>query len=249
MEVLYIGYIALVGLSVASFIGSLSYRVPRNLSILWPPSYCVYCKRRIKPYDLIPLLSFLALRGRCRYCGARLSLKYVFLELCVPALFVGLYLVFGFGADFFFYCYLEAVLIYLSLVDIEFKKIGFYDVLPIYAGGALRLILAMRGVNHHPVSHYLYGAAAASVLLGMSYLITFFLKKERPLGEGDLFCVPGVACYFGFQETVRFMIFSSLIGIAAGIFLISTDEVKRGFRFPMLPYIAGGVLIEIFLFQ
>lgn len=241
-------FVVLVGLSIASFIGSLSYRIPRNISIVTPPSFCISCKKRLKPYDLIPVLSYILLGGRCRYCRSKIPLKYFILELSVPLIYAALYLNIGPGCAFFIYCYLITVLVYLTLVDIDYGTISFYDIIPVYPGGIVLMVFSFLGKLPYMARHYLYGAAAASVLLLISCLIVYIIKKRVPIGVGDLLVIPGVSLHFGMVEVIRIMIFSSIIGVLSGFALIYTGKVVRDFKFPMIPFLTAGVFIEILLF-
>jgi leader peptidase (prepilin peptidase) / N-methyltransferase len=87
---------ALTGVTLGSFATMLSYRVPRRLSIIWPGSYCPACKTRLQPRDLVPLLSFAAQRGRCRFCGNFIGWRYVAIETALALAGAGAFVFFGF---------------------------------------------------------------------------------------------------------------------------------------------------------
>ncbi len=242
-------FIVLVGLTIASFVGSLSYRIPRKISIVTPPSYCTSCKKKIMAYDLIPVLSYLILRGKCRYCGTKIPIKYLIVELCIPLIYVALYGYYGPVYSFFLYCYLMTVLIYLSLVDIERRWISIFDIVAVYVSGILLMVFSIKGYFLRGFTHYLSGAVTGTALIVVSYLVVLIIKKQVPLGFGDLLVIPGVMLHFGVFEVIRIMILSSVTGVFTGIFLILTGRVKRSFRFPMMPFLAIGVLIEILFFS
>ena len=240
-------YIILVGLCIASFIGSLSYRVPRGISIVAPRSFCVHCNTTIKPYDLIPFFSYIILRGRCRSCKKKIAFKYFAAEIFIPIVYLGIFIKSGPGYEFFIYSYLVTVLVYLSIVDLDHRSFGIPDIIPVYAGGVALLILsAARKIPYTPV-RFLYGALAASILIGASFFITLVLKKKIPMGTGDLLVIPGVALHFGVIEIVRVLVFSSLIGVISGSILLIAHRVEKDFRFPLMPFITAGVAIEILL--
>ncbi|MFW6138270.1 MAG: prepilin peptidase [Spirochaetota bacterium] len=241
-------YLVLVGLSIASFIGSLSYRVARDIPIASPPSFCDACNRRLKPYDLIPVVSYLVLGGRCRFCGRRIPLKYLAVEIFLPLGYVFIYLLYGLTPGFFVYTYLFTILLYLALLDLEARFIGMPGILLVYAGGVMTLFLSARGVFLPPPVHYLYGFASGVILVGLSFVIVLFIKKKMSLGAGDFLVIPGVALYFGVEEVVRIMVVSSGAGVVTGVLLILTGKVKKDYKFPMLPYITCGIVVEILLF-
>jgi prepilin signal peptidase PulO-like enzyme (type II secretory pathway) len=241
-------FIILVGLCIASFVGSLSYRVPRGISIVAPRSFCVHCKTTIRPYDLIPFFSYLILRGRCRSCNSRIAFKYFAAEVFVPLVYLGAYIKFGPGYEFFIYTYLLTVLVYLSIVDLDHRSLSLRDIVPCYAGGVAFLILSAARKIPYPPARFLYGALAASVLIGASYLIILALKKQNPMGTGDFLVVPGVALHFGVIEVVRALVFSSIVGVITGSVLFMTHRIEKNFRFPLMPFVTAGVAIEILLF-
>jgi len=242
-------FIVLAGAAIASFIGSLSYRLPRNVSIISPASSCPACGHRLTFFDLIPLVSYALLRGRCRYCKKRISARYLLLEIAVPAVYVCIYLRAGRTFPALFVSYLMTVLIYLSVVDIEQRRLCYGDIIAVYAGAAAFLVCAGTGSMPRPLSHYLYGALTASALVSCSALAVYVLKKRAPIGVADLLVLPAVAAHFGAVEVARVLVFSSLSGILAAVVLFSTKKVKGEYRFPMMPFIAFGVLVEICLFS
>jgi leader peptidase (prepilin peptidase) / N-methyltransferase len=234
-------FAVLVGMAAASFIGSLSYRVPRGISIVSPRSYCPRCGRPIKPYDLIPVVSYLLLRGRCRFCGAGVPIQYFAAEMLLGPAYILMYLRFGLGPELFIHAYLVSALFYLALVDIDWRSVGRFDPVLPYLGGIALLVLSFRGEAAHPPSHYLSGAAAASLLAGLSVLIVRVLGKRSPMGGADLLIVPGIGLHFGMMEAVRVMVISSLLGILTAVFLLASRRMERGQSLPMLPFLAGGV--------
>ena len=116
--------VALFGLIWGSFLNVVIYRLPRGLSLASPPSTCPKCGRRIKPYDNIPVLSFLLLGGRCRGCGAGISFLYPAVEILTAASFVVLYGRFSLSFQFLTACIFSCCLIALCFIDL------FHQILP-----------------------------------------------------------------------------------------------------------------------
>ena len=94
----YYFLIAVLGLVIGSFLNVCIYRLPEGESIIKPPSHCPKCKKRLRGIDLIPVFSYLFLKGRCRYCKASISPRYVFVELITAVVFLLLYNRYGYGA-------------------------------------------------------------------------------------------------------------------------------------------------------
>jgi leader peptidase (prepilin peptidase)/N-methyltransferase len=116
----YIGLVVFIyGTVVGSFLNVLIYRLPRGLSIVKPRSHCPNCKTELRARDLVPLLSFLWQRGKCRYCGARISWRYFWVELTTGLLFWGIYWRYGWSWDTLFYVFFAAALIAAFFIDLE----------------------------------------------------------------------------------------------------------------------------------
>jgi len=116
----YIGLVVFIyGAVVGSFLNVLIYRLPRGLSIVKPRSHCPNCKTELRARDLVPLLSFLWQRGKCRYCGARISWRYFWVELATGSLFWGIYWRYGWSWDTLFYVLFAAALIAAFFIDLE----------------------------------------------------------------------------------------------------------------------------------
>ena len=96
MEIIFI---AIIGLCIGSFLNVCIYRIPREESIIFPPSHCTTCSYKLQSYDLIPLLSYLFLKGRCRGCGERISIKYSLIEMLNSLLYVLIYCNYGNSID------------------------------------------------------------------------------------------------------------------------------------------------------
>jgi leader peptidase (prepilin peptidase)/N-methyltransferase len=242
-------YIILAGMSIASFLGSLAYRLPRKLSILTPRSYCPACKGQLQIFELIPVLSYAVLRGRCRVCGYRIPVQYFIIELSLPLLYYGTYRLCGITPLFFCYVYLITLLCYLALVDIDIGTISFHEIGAVWFGGGIFIALSLLNMVRHRALDSVLGFALSATILLLSLLIVYLFKKRLSLGIADLFVFPGSALYFGPASVIRILLFSSLFGLATGGVLIWAGEVSKDFKFPMLPFMTAGVCVEILLFS
>ena len=119
MEGLLAAGCGLFGLLIGSFLNVVIWRVPRGESIVSPPSHCPGCDTEIAPYDNIPVLSWLVLRGRCRHCGTRISVRYPLVELASAGLWVAMALRFGWSWELPAYLVLVSALLALSLIDLD----------------------------------------------------------------------------------------------------------------------------------
>jgi leader peptidase (prepilin peptidase)/N-methyltransferase len=114
------GLIAFVyGAAIGSFLNVCIYRIPEEQSIVTPPSHCPKCGKRLRGVDLVPLLSFLMLGRKCRYCGGPISWRYFTVELITGLLFVGTYLRYGYNIDFFVYALFISAVLIAFFVDLD----------------------------------------------------------------------------------------------------------------------------------
>ena len=120
MEIYYAIIIFVFGLLLGSFYNVVGYRVPNNMSIVKPHSFCPKCRHELKWYELIPVFSFLIQKGRCRQCKSRISLFYPIMELTTGILFAASYLVFGFSFEFVMSILVVSFLILLLLLIVSF---------------------------------------------------------------------------------------------------------------------------------
>ncbi len=184
------------GSVIGSFLNVVVYRVPRGMSVVSPGSACGSCGHEIRAYDNIPLISWLLLRGRCRDCGAPISIRYPLVELAGAALFVVVALFFapalllvpsitGFAAaaiELVAFLYLAAISLALAVIDVETHRLPNAIVLPAYAVGAVLLTLsAGLGAELPRLVSAAVGAGAMLVL----YLILAVLRPGG-MGMGDV---------------------------------------------------------------
>ena len=123
MEIFQAVVIFVIGLLLGSFFNVCIYRIPREESVVFPPSHCTSCGTQLKSLDLIPLFSWIFLRGRCRTCKTRISFQYPLVELVTGLLYLLLFLKFGFTGNFITYIILTSILIITTGIDIEHQII------------------------------------------------------------------------------------------------------------------------------
>lgn len=230
--------IFILGLLIGSFLNVCVYRIPQDESISYPPSHCTNCKNRIKPYDLIPVVSYIFLRGKCRYCGENISIKYPLIELFTGIIFVGLYDHYGISLDLAKYLILGAYLIVIGLIDFNTTDVYFKTTL----SGSL-VGIAFLGVKLYygeGISTYIIGA-----LIGAGFIaIIILLTGGMGWGDAEICALCGI--YIGAKLTVLTLFLSVILGGAIGVILILTKIKTRKDYIPFGPYIVIGALIALF---
>ncbi len=226
----------LLGTIIGSFLNVLIYRIPRNESILNPPSHCPVCRHRLKWYDMIPVFSYIFLRGKCRYCGAKISFRYPLIEALTGFAFVGIGLRYGWSLQFFEYITFSALLITVAFTDIFDGVVPDLVVVP---GAVAGLIFSLfRGKT-----------VFLSSLFGMLFLLGFFLLviflTRGGMGEGDATLGAMIGTFLGFKFSVVMLVIAFIIGAIAGISLIVFSHKKGEDQMPFGPYLALAAYITV----
>ncbi len=252
--------IFILGLCVGSFLGALSFRIPKGKSILKGRSFCPFCNEKISWYDNIPLFSYILLFGRCRNCKKRISLRYPLIEIFTAFIFLITLLFFEncFGTLFFnlkssFICNINSllgfwavpfllifisVLIAIFTIDIENQIIP--DSL-VYFLILITIFSHILGNNDKFYSLLLSGFVASFFLLLLN-IFTF----GKGMGFGDVKLVIPLGLLLGFPLTLLFLSLSFIIGgIFAGI-LVILGKAKFGKKIAFAPFLISGFLIVIF---
>lgn len=213
------------------------YRIPRGESICYPPSHCTYCGRKIKPYDMIPVLSFIFLCGKCRYCKKKISLVYPALELINSVLYVSLYYIYGLNMEFFKYAVFVSISIVIGFIDYRTENVYSNTILFGTVSGILFIIYD--AINHMNITTYIYGAA-----LGASILIAIIiLTHAMGAGDAELCFLCGLFC--GVRVTLLILFLSFIIGGMAGALLVAAKKKKRTDYIPFGPSIAAASIISV----
>lgn len=191
----YIGLVVfLYGAVVGSFLNVLIYRLPRGLSIVKPRSHCPSCKTELHARDLVPLLSFLWQRTKCRYCGARISWRYFWVELATGLLFWGIYWRYGWSWDTVIYVLFAAALIAAFFIDLEHFMIpDGLNVFMLALGIARNVVLIWEGdpqawirVGGWNLPYALVGAVVCTVLFATIALMGRVMFRKDAMGFGDV---------------------------------------------------------------
>jgi prepilin signal peptidase PulO-like enzyme (type II secretory pathway) len=222
---------AMTGLVAGSFVGAVAYRLPRGISVVWPPSACPQCTTRLRSRDLVPVVSFLATRGRCHYCSLRIPLRYPLAELATGGLFVASSLLstdwisFTMGAAFF------SLLVTMFLIDLEHMLLP--NAINV-SGIALGLSAAAMGWTGLSVQEALWGAA-----LGYGVIYVVVLASRGGMGMGDAKFLALIGSFVGVQGVIMTLFGASLVGAVVGMSLIGLGRHERRQPMPFGPYLAG----------
>jgi leader peptidase (prepilin peptidase)/N-methyltransferase len=235
--------IILFGLAWGSFLNVVIFRIPREMSLLKPPSTCPKCGTGVKPYDNIPVLSYLLLRGKCRHCGFHIPFSYFLVEVLTPAVFVALYAHYGrtAGVPFFASCVFASMMIALGFIDY------YHQLLPdeITVPG---LVLALGyGLVRQDMSfrQALVGAAVGSGFLLFVYGAYFLVRRKEGLGMGDVAMLLLIGAYLGWLPTVLTLILASFAGALVGVFFILARKKDMQYALPFGTFLAPAAVVAL----
>ena len=250
----------LAGLLIGSFLNVCIYRLPRDLSVVSPRSFCPGCEHGIAWYDNIPVLSYLILRGRCRHCQVRIRIRYPLVEFLTAACFFATVWLFGLTAVAIKDCVFEAILIALLFTDLEERilpdefTIGGTIVGLILAfvipadSGLLRFILpAIKGPRVLSLLAAAFAALFSSLSLWLIGVLYKKLRNREGLGLGDVKMVAMVGAFLGLQGVMLTLIVGSVLGALIGLgFIFLTGKDAATYELPFGAFLGIGGLAVVF---
>ncbi len=231
----------IIGTMVGSFLNVVIHRVPRGESIVRPASHCPHCRRPIKPWENIPILSYLALRGRCAGCGLPISIRYPAVEAAMGVVVVLLLHYYHWSVDLLFFGALAGVLLALSLIDIATYRLPNRVVL---TGAVMAVVLTLFLRREHLASMVLGGLLGAAMLSLMGLIGTLLFRRPA-LGMGDIKLAGMIGLYLGPAKTAGMFVlgvFSAAI-IGGGLLLIGGGGWRQ--RIPFGPHLALGAVVSL----
>lgn len=236
---------AILGLAVGSFLNVVVWRVPRKESVVRPRSQCTSCGTQLAGRDNLPVLSWLWLRGRCRTCQARISVRYPLLEVACAALFAATAVKLGFSYHLPAYLALGAGLLALSVIDFEHKLLPNRVVYPTgYIVGLLLFLAALAEAEPRRIGWALVGAAGS---FGLFFLLHFISPQGMAFGDVRLSFVLGMAVgWLGLGRVPLFLFLAFLSSAAIG--LVYAVVSRRGLKaaIPFGPFLALGAEVAVF---
>jgi len=232
------------GAAVGSFLNVVIWRLPRDESLSRPGSHCPSCGAPIRWRDNIPILSWLMLRGRCRSCRGRISVRYPLIELLTALLCLGLFHRFGPSLSFVAYFAFAAGLLAASAIDLEHRIIP--DEISL---GGVGLGLAVSWIPQATVRPFDSLIAAAVGFLALFLVITgyWLLTKREGMGLGDAKLLAAIGAFLGWRA-IPFVLFAgSLAGVMGGLAMILLRKQGRFYQIPFGPFLSLGALLWLFL--
>jgi len=227
-------FLGLVGLSVGSFLNVVIDRVPAGRSLFSPPSHCEGCGRRVSPRDLVPVLSYLLLGGKCRFCRAPISWRLPLVELLTGGLFA--FLAWRLGGGLELISALVYVLLFIPIFFIDLET-GFIPDVIVFPGMALVLGLALldeRGVS-----------ALAGGAVGFGLFLTIYFLARGGMGQGDVKLAGLVGLINGWPMVLLGVLLAMLSGGLVGIIFLAAGLKGKKDPIPFGPFLVGGSFVAL----
>lgn len=249
--ILYATFIFIFSLCIGSFINVIIYRLPNHLSLVSPSSHCIKCNHKLAWYDNIPLLSYIILGGKCRYCKEKISPQYFIVELLTAVLSTLVFVYFGVSFNSLIGILLVYLLIPLSIIDAKYQIIpdsiniglflvgiiGFIVNTPLYNG-----IITINWISK------IFGFAVAILIIIIFIICSKLLKKEL-IGGGDLKLFLSISLIVGWQQLLLIIFLSSLLVLTIGVpFGNKINKCRNNPKqIPFGPYLSIIILL-VFMF-
>ncbi|MEE3719011.1 prepilin peptidase [Tumidithrix elongata RA019] len=260
MESILLQVLAIViGACIGSFLNVVVYRVPAGLSILFPPSRCPHCLKKLSSRDNIPILGWFLIRGKCRYCHTKVSWRYPAVEALTAILFWSVAFHFGFSQPWYvllFYGAFLSWLLALTLIDLDTMTLPNQ----ITQSGLVLGLIYQSAIAFEPTvipyaaklswgSQILVGVTGAVVGIWLldivRWLGRFFLGKEA-MGAGDAKLAAMMGAWLGWQHLLLAILLAATVGSILGLFAVATKVLGREQPFPFGPFLAMGGALSLF---
>ena len=234
----------LLGLVIGSFLNVVIFRVPERRSLARPGSHCPRCGTAIRPYDNIPVVSWMVLRGRCRACSMRISPRYPLVEALTAALFVAAAWRFGWRAELVAYCVFFAFLVALSGIDLDHHLLPSRIIYP-GAGAGLVLLAIASGADH---DWRRYEDAVIGGALALAALFFIHVAVPRGMGFGDVRLAGLIGLnlgWLGLAHVAVGLFAGFFLGAVGGVGLMALGVASRKSRIPFGPFLAAGAVVGV----
>lgn len=218
---------------MGSFYNVVIYRMPQGMGIAKGRSFCPSCRHDLSPLDLVPVLSFIFLKARCRYCHERISSRYPLVELLVGLLFLLAYMTYGLTLNMVYHILFWSMLVIVGLIDLDTMYI--LDSILVFFGIAMVIFAAINKLN---LLDCFIGALIGGAVYLAIYLISKVAYKREAFGTGDILLM----LLIGFFAGKRFALLASILpfyfaGLALIIAAFLKKNIKMQSELPFGPFI------------
>lgn len=234
MELFFYVMVFIYGILTGSFINVCIYRIPKKENIIMTRSHCMHCGYPLKWYDLVPVFSYMVLRGRCRMCRTKIPLQYPIVEVLNGILWLAVFYFNGISISSVLYCALTSALLVLSVIDYRTFEIPIGINIFIFLIGIVRVIS-----DYYNWYHYIIGMIAVSAFL----LLVYALTKGGGIGGGDIKLMAAAGLILGWQLIILSFLLGCVIGSVIHLIRMKVSHAEHVLA--MGPYLAAGIYIAV----
>ena len=235
-------FVFAMGAAIGSFLNVCIYRLPQDLSIAAPRSFCPACRTPILAYDNIPILSFLLLGGKCRKCRAPISWRYPLVEALTGGLALALFLKLALTFSFFCYFCFAAALVVITFIDLDHRLIPDAISLPGILIGFLLSFLAVTPGVWNSLLGIVIGGGSLYLVAVLYELVT----KREGMGGGDVKLLAMIGAWLGWKAVLFTLFFSSLTGSLVGGALMVARKEDGKLAIPFGPFLTFSAMAYVF---
>jgi leader peptidase (prepilin peptidase) / N-methyltransferase len=254
MEIIIGIFIFALGLIIGSFLNVCILRIPEERSIVAGSSSCMDCGAKLTAVDLVPLFSYLFLRGKCRHCGKKISPIYPIVESLTGVLFLLLYIKFGLFYpptllsifSFVIYMAFIAILIVISFIDYRHMIIPNGLIIALLILGVVQIAITLITGDFKSWIACVIGFFAGGVPLLLIALFCEYVLKKEAFGGGDVKLMAAAGFLTGWKLTITSYLIGIILGAIVGVILLASGKKKRGDQIPFGPFLAIGIAASIF---
>ena len=222
-----------LGLVVGSFLNVCIYRLPRGESIAYPASHCTACGRALRWYENVPVLGWVALRGRCRTCGESISWMYPAVEVATPALFLLQYGLLGWQPLLAVRLLFTCAMIVLFVIDLQHRVLPNVITLPGVGVGFAASLVLEPGWRDALIGVVIGGGVL--LLVAEAY---YRIRGEEGLGMGDVKMLAMIGAFLGWQLMSLTLLFASLVGSVVGVAMMAARAGDSRYALPLGTFLA-----------
>ncbi len=233
-------FITVLGLVIGSFLNVCIFRIPEEESISYPPSHCGNCGHKLYAKDLIPVLSYIFLGGKCRYCKNAISIQYPVIELLNGIIYLLFALKYGMTITTLKYSIMASLLIVIGIIDLRTQYV-YSNVIITGIIFAVSFIVAEALLNNSSVLNYIAGGIIGAAIIALIVFLT------HGMGEGDIEIAFVCGLFLGIKGIILALFLSIVIGGCIGIIIIIMKLKKLKDKIAFGPSLAMGALITAFV--
>lgn len=229
--------VVLLGVIIGSFLNVCIFRIPNEESISYPPSHCSNCNHKLGVLDLVPVLSFIFIKGRCRYCHEKISIQYPIIEILNGFLYFFIFCKYGLTIYTLKYCMFASILIVIGMIDYKTQYV--YTSTTIF--GSITAIIFL--VIEHLLSKqnwttYLFGGIIGFLIIGLIVFIT------KGMGEGDIEIAVVCGLFLGVKGILLTLFLGIVLGGITGIIIMALKLKNLKDKIAFGPFLAIGAIVS-----